>query len=118
MKTKSSLLTWRPFFSLRSCSWRREKKILPKYHVYSPFAVFIEKLEAKLSCYLLAALHISLVNVARLLGGKRLEMNVCKQAKSMLRVDNRVGVVPCGKSRGRKTCCLSCEVHSSNIAAI
>ena len=80
------------------------QKILTKDHVYSPFTVFIEKLEAKLSCYFLVALNISLVNVARLLGGKRLEMNVCKQATSMLRVDNRVSVVPCGKSRGRKTC--------------
>lgn len=69
---------------------------LTKYHVYSSLTVFIEKLEAKLSCYLLAALYISLVNVARLLGGKRLEMNVCKQAPSMPRFDNRVVVVPCG----------------------
>ena len=49
---------------------------LTKYDVYSSFTVFIEKLEAKLSCYLLATLYISLVNVARVLGGKRLEMNV------------------------------------------
>lgn len=57
--------------------------------------MFTEKLEAKLSCYLLAALYISLVNVARLLGGKRLEMNVCKQATSMLTFDNRVIIVLC-----------------------
>ena len=34
------------------------QKNLAKYHVYSPFTVFIEKLAAKLSYYLLAAWYV------------------------------------------------------------
>lgn len=76
MKNKE-LKTYMEAFFLASLLFMATEQVnLSKEHLYSCLAVFIEKLEAKFSYYLLASLYISLVNVARLLGGKRLEMNV------------------------------------------
>ncbi len=75
---------------------------LTKEHLYSSLGVLIEKLEAKFSYYLLASLYISLVNVAKVLGGKRLEMNFWQLAMSMLTVQNRVHIVSCWQKYGKE----------------
>ena len=63
------------FFRTSPLFMATRQENLTKQHVYSCFARIIEKLGTKLSCYLHAAWYISQINVARLLGGRRLESN-------------------------------------------